>query len=79
MLTVWQVLLWHKCVFRIKGLVRVLKNIVPIFFIDKISCLSKKNTIFALSLLTTKSQMGMTRDRKNIEDLIARFFAGKYI
>lgn len=73
MLTVWPVLLWHKCVFRIKGLVRVLKNIVPLFFIDKISCLSKKNTIFALSLLTTKSQMGMTRDRKNIEDLIARF------
>lgn len=73
MLTVWQVLPWHKCVFRIKGLVRVLKNIVPIFFIDKISCLSKKNTIFAVSILTTKSQMEMTRDRINIEDLIARF------
>lgn len=73
MLTVWQVLPWHKCVFRIKCLVRVLKNIVPIFFIDKISCLSKKNTIFAVSILTTKSQMEMTRDRINIEDLVARF------
>lgn len=73
MLTVWQVLPWHKCVFRIKGLDRVLKNIVPIFFIDKTSCLSKKNTIFAISILTTKSQMEMTRDRINIEDLIARF------
>ena len=73
MLTVWQVLPWHKCVFRIKGLVRVLKNIVPIFFIDKISCLSKKNTIFAVSIITTKSQMEMTRYRINIEDLIARF------
>lgn len=73
MLTVWQVLPWHKCVFRIKCLVRVLKNIVPIFFIDKISCLSKKNTIFAVSILTTKSQMEMTRDRIYIEDIVARF------
>lgn len=42
MLTVWQVLPWHKCVFRIKCLVRVLKNIVPIFFIDKNQLLIKE-------------------------------------